>query len=99
MSAPTASTAPNGAKRIRGFKALLISEQAFALLKTLQLDAARGGERRIELRDFATALVLEALEIPDICDRTRRRALAVISEKARRDFAARNDTQPPKKES
>ena len=67
------------AKRTNGHKAVVVSDEAFALLKSLQSAANdEPMQIRFDLKDVVSAFVLEAMEAPNIRERSRRRALAVI---------------------
>lgn len=63
-----------------GHKAVLVSDEAFLILKSFQRHEA--GDRialSFDLKDIVTAIVIEATEtIPDLRERTRLRALTVM---------------------
>lgn len=64
-----------------GHKAVLVSDDAFLLLK--QLQRREDGDAlplTFDLKEIATALVLEAEALPNLRDRVRQRALTVMND-------------------
>lgn len=66
--------------RTLGFKPVLISNEAFAALKSLQSwRSCQHLPVRFDLKDLATAFVLEAMEVPGLRERVFARALATVT--------------------
>lgn len=64
-----------------GYKAILVSDEAFAAIKAIQLSSDdQKLPVRFDLKDIATAFVLEALNVPNIREKSRMRAFAVITQ-------------------
>lgn len=76
----------NQKKHTPGFQAVLVSDEAFDLLKQLQRrryepgtdgeDAGNGV--RFDLKDIASAVVIEAMAVPDLPARAQARAAHVV---------------------
>lgn len=80
--------------RTPGHKAVLVSEAAFQLLKELQRQAPDDAlPLTFDLKEVATALVLEAAALPNLRERVRRRALAVMH-----DIVTADTNKSPSKE-
>ena len=73
---------PQSTQRDNCHKAIVIHESAFRALKAMQMPLPDEPlQVRFDLKDIATAVFLEALNLPEIRERARMRALAVINQK------------------